>query len=341
MDEIRPNREEFENEAPLFTEMNPAEVSASVLSEQPLPDNLDQAKPAGEELKSEKPQNPSEGSLKEEGTEAGQQDGVKKRHRSTKAEMAAKRMAAAGQNPVEEKGGEQPVKGEPDTDGLRHLPIVEAVFRMGLELSCPKTNDQVDADGKHWAYRNVEDILCALKPLMKKYGVFVTFASRIECVGELNYVVVEATARNLSGETFTTTSSAREDFVRPGNWAAQITGSCESYAKKYALQSMFMIDNTKLEAVQDPDATSNKAPLQPAASREQAAQPVREEKAGLREALKPLLVRGCGDWMTRAADAANWNGTREEYALKVRRNYRISEDDLLILLSAIPVNGNK
>ena len=102
-----------------------------------------------------------------------------------------------------------------------------------------------------------------------------------------------------------------------------------------------MIDNTKLEPVEDPDATSDKAPLQPAAAKDTASAQAHGQKEELRSALKPLLVRGCGDWMTRAADAANWTGTREEYAQKVRRNYRISEDDLLILLSAVPEGNGK
>ena len=188
MNEIKPNIEGFEQESPLFGN---AEQEAGRQPEQDIPETLD-----GEQTQEEIPVKEE----KSESVEAGPQEVAKKRHRSTKAEMEAKRKAAAaqaGEDPDEEKNQQQ------GDDSVRDITLMEAVFRMGMELSCPKTRDQVDAGtGRQWPYRTVEDIFCALKPLMQKYGVFVTFTTRIDCIGELNYVVVEATARNLRGETF-------------------------------------------------------------------------------------------------------------------------------------------
>lgn len=239
----------------------------------------------------------------------------------------------------------------------RDLSLMEVIHRIGLELKCPKSNIQKDANtGRQFPYRCVEDILTALAPFREKYGVFLTFSSRPVLVGTFNYIVVEATIHNLKGEYFTTSSSAREDAFRPGYWGAQVSGSCESYAKKYALQSMFMIDEGKFGAVVDTDAVPASKPAAkpspkeaPAKTEPQAQSPAQAPEAAAEtqsqneseaetEAARERkpLSRDAGDWMARMSDAAMWHGTKKEFIDKILDNYLITKSDMMLLVAAIP-----
>jgi|TARA_B100001057_G_scaffold495186_1_gene593571 hypothetical protein len=117
------------------------------------------------------------------------------------------------------------------------------------ELKAPK--GQTNKFGGY-SYRSAEDILEAVKPLLKKYNSDLTLSDTIVEVG--GRVYVKATARLCSHEPFAeveTTAYAREAEVKKGMDDAQITGSASSYARKYALNGLFAIDDTK-----DPDATN-------------------------------------------------------------------------------------
>ncbi len=99
-------------------------------------------------------------------------------------------------------------------------------------------------------YRSAEDIYQALKPLLKEYGLTLTVTDVVAIVGDRNYV--RSTAVLTDGEaTIKTDAFAREQDTVKGQIQAQITGSASSYARKYALCGMFLIDG---EA--DPDATN-------------------------------------------------------------------------------------
>lgn len=99
-------------------------------------------------------------------------------------------------------------------------------------------------------YRSAEDIYQALKPLLKEYGLTLTVTDVVAIVGDRNYV--RSTAVLTDGEsTIKTEAFAREQDTVKGQIQAQITGSASSYARKYALCGMFLIDG---EA--DPDATN-------------------------------------------------------------------------------------
>ena len=99
----------------------------------------------------------------------------------------------------------------------------------------------------HFHYRNVEDILAAAKPICKKYGCSLRLTDSIKLIGERYYV--EATAILSDGEAeISTTASAREEAQKKGFDSAQITGSASSYARKYALNGLFDLDDSN-----DPD----------------------------------------------------------------------------------------
>lgn len=99
-------------------------------------------------------------------------------------------------------------------------------------------------------YRNAEDILQGLKPLMVEYGVLVTIADTIELVGDRYYV--KATVKCFDAEDGSLLAEnaayAREALNKKGMDEAQVTGSASSYARKYALGGMF-----NLEIVKDSD----------------------------------------------------------------------------------------
>ena len=103
-----------------------------------------------------------------------------------------------------------------------------------------------------YAYRSCESILVALKPLLAKHKAIIFFKERT--VEQNGWHYLEATAclrAEGKEEIFTTTGYAREDESRKGMDASQITGSASSYARKYALNAMFAIDDVK-----DSDATN-------------------------------------------------------------------------------------
>ena len=113
-----------------------------------------------------------------------------------------------------------------------------------------------------YRYRSCEDIMEAVKPLLRENGLVLTVSDEMAMVGDRYYV--RATATVSDGEqSFRTTAWAREPESRKGMDEAQVTGSSSSYARKYALNGLFCIDDTK-----DPDATNDhgKAQVKPKAN---------------------------------------------------------------------------
>lgn len=118
------------------------------------------------------------------------------------------------------------------------------------ELKAPK--NQYNKFGGY-KYRNAEDIMEAVKPLLKKHGCTLTVSDDIVLVGNRFYIKATATITDNEGTTsVSTTAFAREEETKKGMDAAQITGAASSYARKYALNGLFCIDDTK-----DADATNN------------------------------------------------------------------------------------
>lgn len=125
---------------------------------------------------------------------------------------------------------------------------MEELIKIQSELKAPK--NQTNKFGGY-KYRSSEDILEAVKPLLKKYGCILTISDEVVQVG--NRIYVKATSTISKGEHKITTSAfAREEESKKGMDASQITGSASSYARKYALNGLFCIDDTR-----DADATNN------------------------------------------------------------------------------------
>lgn len=108
------------------------------------------------------------------------------------------------------------------------------------ELKAPKS--QFNKFGGY-KYRKAEDILEAVKPLLNKQKCTLTITDDIVMVGNRIYVKSTATIKNEKGEYETTTGWAREEETKKGMDGSQITGASSSYARKYALNGLFAIDD--------------------------------------------------------------------------------------------------
>lgn len=111
------------------------------------------------------------------------------------------------------------------------------------ELKAPK--GQYNKFGGY-SYRSCEDILEAVKPLLSSHGLVLTIADEIKTVGDRFYVQAEARLIDAdNGDEIKTSAYAREALARKGMDDSQVTGSASSYARKYALNGLFCIDDNK------------------------------------------------------------------------------------------------
>lgn len=131
-------------------------------------------------------------------------------------------------------------------------PIFVTLQSIQGKLVAPK--GQYNSFGKY-AYRSAEDILEALKPILQEHDATLILQDDIEQIGDRYYVCATATLYAM-GETIGTRAYAREDENKKGMDGSQITGAASSYARKYALNGLFMIDDNK-DADADTDAYHN------------------------------------------------------------------------------------
>lgn len=96
-----------------------------------------------------------------------------------------------------------------------------------------------------YKYRSCEDILEAVKPLLAENNCTLTITDDIITVSDRVYVKATATLKNDSGEMEQVTAFAREEWEKKGQDSSQLTGSASSYARKYALNGLFCIDDNK------------------------------------------------------------------------------------------------
>lgn len=118
------------------------------------------------------------------------------------------------------------------------------LVKIQRELKAPK--DQHNSFG-NYNYRSLENILESVKPLLAEAGLSIILSDDIAEVGGRVYVKATATISD-GTESISNTAFAREDESKKGMSEAQVTGACSSYARKYAVQGIFAIDDSK-----DPD----------------------------------------------------------------------------------------
>lgn len=119
---------------------------------------------------------------------------------------------------------------------------MKELIEIQRKLKAPK--NQFNSFGKY-KYRSAEDILEAVKPLTAEQGCILTLTDDIVSIDGRFYVKATAAITNGKGVTVSVNGWAREAETKSGMDASQITGSCSSYARKYALNGLFLIDDTK------------------------------------------------------------------------------------------------
>ena len=125
---------------------------------------------------------------------------------------------------------------------MKELALIQA------RLNAPK--NQRNNFGKY-NYRSCEDILEALKPLLREYECVVTLSDDFKALGNVIYIESTATITNKEKESVSVTAQAGVDLNRKGMDIAQSFGSSSSYSRKYACNGLFCIDDNK-----EPDATN-------------------------------------------------------------------------------------
>lgn len=123
----------------------------------------------------------------------------------------------------------------------KELSLQERLIAIQGKLKAPK--GQYNSFGKY-NYRSCEDILEAVKPLLKEQGIAMVITDEMVGIGTRIYVKSTATLM-LGDEKITGVGYAREDESKKGMDGSQVTGASSSYARKYALNGLFLIDDTK------------------------------------------------------------------------------------------------
>ena len=159
------------------------------------------------------------------------------------------------------------------------------LVEIQAELKAPKS--QRNTFGKY-NYRSAEDILEAVKPLLKKHDAKIILSDKPILVGDWHYI--EATAKFVCGdEVEVVTAYAREPLNKKGMDESQITGTASSYARKYALNGLLLIDDTK-----DADTDEYKKQTSQNASNRQFKQYISNEKVNQYEHDVQAIIKATG-----------------------------------------------
>lgn len=191
--------------------------------------------------------------------------------------------------------------------------IHENLAAIQSALKAPKS--QFNSFGGYH-YRNAEDILEAVKPLLAQQGCVLTCTDEIVLIGERYYVKATATICNKEGQIVQTCAYAREEESKKGMDGSQVTGASSSYARKYALNGLFCIDDTK-----DSD-TTNTGDQKPQPEKKPA--PKKKDEAAPAPAPTPAPKKQPTErerWIdSLARGAVNAQGVKAEDAYKAKFN---------------------
>ena len=123
------------------------------------------------------------------------------------------------------------------------MEFTEKIKEVQAQIKAPK--NLYNSFGKY-KYRNAEGILEAVKPYLSEYNLCLTLSDEIVQVGERYYVKATATIYDGMGSgSMSVSAYAREAAIKKGMDDSQITGTASSYARKYALNGLFLLDDTK------------------------------------------------------------------------------------------------
>lgn len=155
--------------------------------------------------------------------------------------------------------------------------LLEKYLKVQEELNAPK-NQRNNFGG--YNYRSCEDILEAVKPLLKKYKLALTLMDELVNIGDRYYVKAIAKLVDIENpmleddeisvmNMITNTAYAREEETKKGMDGSQITGTASSYARKYALNGLFLIDDNKDADTNEYHNQVNEKPIESKATKKQ------------------------------------------------------------------------
>lgn len=199
--------------------------------------------------------------------------------------------------------------------------FTENLIKVQNELKVKKAHTNTFG-GYH--FRKAEDILEAVKPIAASYGLYVKLSDSIELIGNRYYVKAVATISD--GENVESSEAyAREEETKKGMDGSQVTGASSSYARKYALNGLFGIDDTA-----DADQTNDHGKAEKAQQQDKA------------PAAKPASTKTP---QRLAPDSPNWASTikalkekgktKEDWNSTIKANYLITDNDEKTLFSEV------
>lgn len=181
--------------------------------------------------------------------------------------------------------------------------FIKSVVDIQMRLNAPK--GQFNKFG-NFRYRSCEDILEALKPLLKEHGMFLTLKDTLENIGDRYYV--KATATITDGvSTISNTAYAREAEHKTGSDQAQITGAASSYARKYALGGLLLIDDGR-----DPDCDDNSGEGKQPAAKPTAKPKAKGSEKPQKAPVNELSPTGEAYTLEQLSEAVKWAVNGEE-----------------------------
>ena len=125
---------------------------------------------------------------------------------------------------------------------MQTMNIYQSLNYIQSNLKAPK--GQFNSFGKYH-YRSCEDILEGVKPHLKETNTCLVISDEIVTIGDHNYIKATATLYGADGGAVANSAFAKEPLEKKGMDPSQITGATSSYARKYALNGLFCIDDTK------------------------------------------------------------------------------------------------
>jgi hypothetical protein len=162
------------------------------------------------------------------------------------------------------------------------MSLIEKIIKIQHELRAPK--NQYNSFGRY-NYRSQEDVLEALKPLLYKEGLLQTITDSVRLIGNRYYIEATVTV-SFESDSIQVSALAREADQKKGMDESQISGTASSYARKYALNGMWLIDDAKDADTDEARMISDSAkPSQPQAKK----QPENDNRKWLNE--------GTEDWL--------------------------------------------
>lgn len=171
------------------------------------------------------------------------------------------------------------------------MSVYSKLIAVQAKLKAPKS--QYNSFGKYY-YRNCEDIMEALKPLLSENGCTLFMQDDVTFIEGRFYVKAKAVFVDIeTGETVEAVGMAREEDDKKGMDGSQITGAASSYARKYCLNGLFLIDDTKDSDYTNgmPAPTANAKKSAPAAKAKPAPAPAQTVEACM-QCGKPIEAGG-------------------------------------------------